>query len=381
MKIKDAFHVSDGKRIVAEEAYKHKGNMPFVAAQTANEGIIRYSDENWLKGFQKMGESVIVRKPCITWTKNGYAGTLFYRDYPFYPGDDCGVLVPREEFRDRVNMKWFVFAMQDYIKSFTTSKGTQGKLFKEQMSEIDIVLPEKHVQDAMLVQYERIDEIRSKAVELKKIIEETISSAPAHQTQAYSIQIKDAFSIEGGNSGLTEEVVYNHKPKGGSNGIRVYSAASRINSTIWHIDKAATSSSMSLKTFAGPAVIVARKGLAGKAQYIDDKEFATNDNVYVITLKDTYSEDIDLNWFSLVCEHYAQPCISSKDFNGTLCKEQFLLCNIACPSLSEQRETVKIYTRLFKMYYKLLNILAVIDNDTKNRNVFKSLISDLAPLA
>jgi hypothetical protein len=82
MKIKDVFIVKSGLRIVAKDAYRNKGKLPFVAAQTTNQGIIRYSDEKWLGTLRKNGQPVMITEPCITWSKNGYAGMLFYRDYP-----------------------------------------------------------------------------------------------------------------------------------------------------------------------------------------------------------------------------------------------------------------------------------------------------------
>ena len=101
MKISDVFIVQTGKRITQEDIYFHKGNIPCVTSQTTNDGIAWYGDETWLN--ENYGE-YIVNEPCITWTKDGaHAGTLFYRDYLFYPNDHCGVLIPKEEYKNKIN--------------------------------------------------------------------------------------------------------------------------------------------------------------------------------------------------------------------------------------------------------------------------------------
>lgn len=227
-RVRDIFHVTSGARIVAAEAYKHKGNLPFVAAQTANEGIIRYSDEEWLKSFTKNEKSVIVTEPCITWTKNGYAGKLFYRDYKFYPSDDCGVLFLKKEYFDTVNLKWFVYTMEDYIKSFATSKSGQGKLFDTAMGKIPLPeFPEINEQNEFVKRYETLFNLKSdlnkRSLKLSLLL--SSNSSIRYSGEVVSYPVYRVFDIGSGNSKLREAYFYEHKPISSQSTLPVYSAS------------------------------------------------------------------------------------------------------------------------------------------------------------
>ena len=122
-KIVDLFHVTSGVRITEQEVYHHEGNLYCITSQTTNEGKTWRADEQWLKGFKKKNKQVIVNTRCLTWTKDGYnAGTLFYRDYKFYPNDHCGVLLPKT---NKINLKWLMYVYQQLIYSHVTSKKIQ----------------------------------------------------------------------------------------------------------------------------------------------------------------------------------------------------------------------------------------------------------------
>lgn len=158
-KVSDVFKVSCGKRI-KEEIYYHKGNFPCATAQTKNNGITWYADRKWLESISKKS---IITEPCITWTKDGAkTGTMFYRDYPFYASDHCGVLIPKKEFEKKVYMKWFVFSQRYNIRQAVTARTGQTMLYIEQMKGIMFHMPSYEKQVEIAKEYEKLDEIYRK---------------------------------------------------------------------------------------------------------------------------------------------------------------------------------------------------------------------------
>lgn len=135
----DLFHITSGLRITQEEVYQNPGNIPVITSQTSNNGIAWRADERWLRKFKKNGKSLIITEECISWTKEGNAGKMFFRDHVFFPIDVAGVLVPKKNVP--INLSWFVAMFQEYIYTKVTSQGGQGKLYEEQMANIEINLP------------------------------------------------------------------------------------------------------------------------------------------------------------------------------------------------------------------------------------------------
>lgn len=156
-KVGDVFNVSAGKRIKEEEVYYHKGDFPCATAQTKNNGITWYADRNWL---ETISTKSIIEEPCITWTKDGAkTGTMFYRDYPFYASDHCGVLIPKKEFQKKIYMKWFVYSQGYNIRQAVTARTGQTMLYIEQMKGIIFQLPSLEKQMEIAAEYEKLDEI------------------------------------------------------------------------------------------------------------------------------------------------------------------------------------------------------------------------------
>lgn len=166
--VKELFEITSGVRITQFDIYKNTGNFPVVTSQTSNEGVAWYGDKNWLKTITKNGKSVIVDKSCLTWTKDGAkwkCGTIFYRDYEFYPNDHCGVLIPKV----KLNMNWFRIYAQHIFYQNVVAKDSQGMLYEEQMANIEVEIPVKkngeidlELQNEIYAEYKRLSDIKEK---------------------------------------------------------------------------------------------------------------------------------------------------------------------------------------------------------------------------
>ncbi|WP_317368412.1 restriction endonuclease subunit S [uncultured Tyzzerella sp.] len=161
IKMEDVFEIKTGTRIIESDIYKYKGSLPCVTSQTINNGIAWYGDENWLKNNFK--DKIIDEKECITWSKDGNAGKLFYRNYKFYPNDHCGVLILKPEFLEKVNLKWFFYTMEPYIKENVSQKNSQPMLYNSAMKNIRIPYPFPPIeeQNAIIELYDKLSNIKN----------------------------------------------------------------------------------------------------------------------------------------------------------------------------------------------------------------------------
>ena len=168
IRISDVFRIMTGARITEEEVYEHPGSFPCVTSQTVREGIAWYADKDWL--FRIHGNKIIDAPQCLTWARDGNnAGTMFYRDYPFYPNDHCGVLLLRDEFKDKLDIKWFRYTYKNYIRSFASSDSPRPMLYNDTMKEIRVPFPFPSVefQRGVVSRYDELLGIRKKLEKLK----------------------------------------------------------------------------------------------------------------------------------------------------------------------------------------------------------------------
>lgn len=141
--------------------------------KTTNEGIAWHASKEWLSTFTKNNKPVIVENKCLTWSKDGNAGKLFYRDYSFYQNDHSGALVPKNGVE--INLHWFKFYFQSEVYKHVVAKNSQGMLYEEQMANIEVEIPvtengeiDIDTQEKIYTEYKRLSDIKDK---LDSIIE------------------------------------------------------------------------------------------------------------------------------------------------------------------------------------------------------------------
>lgn len=188
--ISDVFYLDTGKRITKNLIYNNlnrfngkKDIIPIISSGTINDGIFSYASKEWLNETYRRkkiiectwtpwnnykGASFIINTPCVTWNTDGDAGSLFYREYEFFPTDHCGVLIPKEEFRSRINLKYFAYTQKYSFKQNTD----RGNLHKEQMANLKFELPDINIQNSICDKINKVIEIKMKISKITKEIEE-----------------------------------------------------------------------------------------------------------------------------------------------------------------------------------------------------------------
>jgi hypothetical protein len=166
--MKELFDITSGRRITQNDIYNNSGDFPAVTSQTKNEGIAWYGDRKWLTSIEKNSKKVYVSKECLTWTKDGAkCGTIFHRDYEFYPNDHCGVLIPKVE----LNLKWVRQQIQPILYNQVIAKDAQGMLYEEQMANIEVDIPVDDNGEIDLAIQNKIYSEYYKLIQIKKNLE------------------------------------------------------------------------------------------------------------------------------------------------------------------------------------------------------------------
>ncbi|WP_144036178.1 hypothetical protein [Sphingomonas jeddahensis] len=148
------------------------------------------------------------------------------------------------------------------------------------------------------------------------------------------------FDFLDNNGGLTEEFLYQHQPTT-PDPIPVYATNRR---PIGRLDYEVASAT-GLTILEGPALIVARKGYAGRIFVVSDTRFIVQEDAYAILPKPEYRDRINLAWFAA---HYTEEFQSLRtsedgigDFPRTLLKSR----SVSIPSVEVQDRLAALYQR------------------------------------
>jgi len=183
-------------------------------------------------------------------------------------------------------------------------------------------------------------------------------------------KLKKFIIIKGGNSGLTEEFIYNNQEFDRKNAINVYSGAIQKNNMMRSINPNVEINGKKIKTFTNEGILITRKGKAGALTYINDINYTLNDDAYIMQVREEYKKDINIKYLMFALNKEIDSCITSNDggnrtFNKTLFEESV----VEFPDVSIQNKMIEEYEKLLNIKEKIEN---VIDNITTILNTIPS---------
>ena len=153
-------------------------------------------------------------------------------------------------------------------------------------------------------------------------------------------KVRRFFDFLSNNSGITEEYLYTHQPTQADR-IPVYSTSRR---PVGYLDDNEEVRD-EFNVVDGPAIVVARKGYAGRLFCVPEGPFIVHEDAYPIRPKVEYVAKIDLKWFA---EHYSAEFESGRtsfwgigDFPRTKCKD--MVVNV--PPMEFQKRVGVLYER------------------------------------
>lgn len=348
MKVKDFFWVKTGKRIIEEDVYNHKGEFPCITSQTSDNGITWHADEEWL--LKDHGDKIVRADSCITWTKDGAkCGTMFYRDFDFYPNDHCGVLILKEQFRSELNLKWFIYAYQDVIRNHVTQQGSQGMLYNQEMAEIEIEYPfpdKESIQDKIVAYCEKMKTIEAgldqKIQKLSELLEyelklENYAEFPMHELAL----------LNKGSNKISEEMIYKYFDQ---KGVPVYSSATEHSGLMGKVSEECYSGFD--KKGMEQELTWTTNGYAGRVFYRKEK-YLYSEKCGRIVLRKEYQKEIDIEYLMYILNQITYKYKTSESNNGKL--DIIHMSNITVPIPLDQDGKIDIeeQSRIVKIYHEI----------------------------
>lgn len=150
------------------------------------------------------------------------------------------------------------------------------------------------------------------------------------------------------NSGLNEEYLYAHQPTLAKT-ISIYSTSPV---PIGKLDDSPEVSN-TFKVLNAPAIVVARKGYAGRMYVVDSGKFIVHEDAYAVKPKEEYVKHIDLAWFA---GHYSaefQGYRTSYWGIGDFPRERFSKMKVIIPTIKFQRKVAALYSRQNKILKRI----------------------------
>lgn len=225
------------------------------------------------------------------------------------------------------------------------------------------LLPEKYLRpfEPHYVNEEEFDrelkEIEESAKELLSYPNQsTIMGSPKYQ--AKDVRIDSIINYISGNSGLTEEFLYNNIRLQGER-YKILSSATQEENMLGEIP-ACKIEGRELKVFSDDkeGLLVIRKGKAGKTMYLHPGKYTLNDDAYILYVKDDCPYKIHLKWLSIQYKEDFLSYASSSD-NGTWNMTGFFKnVIIDIPDFEEQLKIVQLYEKAEIMRNKVSAISA-----------------------
>lgn len=142
------------------------------------------------------------------------------------------------------------------------------------------------------------------------------------------------------SQGLNEEYLYSHQPMSRRK-LPVYSTSSQ---PIGYLDDSEETRGK-FNILSKPAIVVARKGYAGRMFVVEDEEYIVHEDAYGIRPKTRYANSINPYWF---VGHYSAEFQSyrTSDYGiGDFPRKRFSKMKVIIPRMDVQNEIAVLYKR------------------------------------
>jgi len=144
------FNIIQGHQITDEELYKTDGKIPVFTGSNDVKGY-------WNKTLIKEEDL-----PCITYpTKGNKEGNVFVQ-HKIFDANNTAVLVPKDEWREKINLEWFAFKFKHVLQMIQTSKENVSYLNRDLVEPHEFDIPDIEVQLKELEPIKKLKAMRKK---------------------------------------------------------------------------------------------------------------------------------------------------------------------------------------------------------------------------
>lgn len=261
----------------------------------------------------------------------------------------AGFITLRKDTIEKIDLEFFSIFLQNFYREMGVSDGSKTLSLTQIYAE-EFELPDYSVQKRILASLETIKR-KLKSLEMLKekyyslLSKET--SADYSNYQKKNIDISTCIGYMSGNTGLTEECIYQNL-QNPSEHYQVLSSATEEYTMMGEIPLCVIND-RPLKVFEGKeGLLVTRNGKAGYTKYLDKGKYTINDHAYILFVKDDCPYQIDLKWLATQYKQSFLDYSSSSD-NGTWNMTGFFTyTQIDIPSYEEQLSLVSKYNFLYQ---------------------------------
>lgn len=177
-RISELFHIKGGnsglteKFIYCNSPKNVDEGIPILSSATIKANLMGYISRNAKPNGKKLKT---FNGPCILIARNGYAGTMTYiTEKEFTTNDHAYVLFPKKAWKDRINLKWFMYQYQELFYNVVTSKSDNATFGKEYAENQEVKLPNIDFQNDVGEKLLKLDETLEKLRRLEEQLEDLI---------------------------------------------------------------------------------------------------------------------------------------------------------------------------------------------------------------
>lgn len=287
------------------------------------------------------GEGIII-------SLDGSAGSMTYKSNErFALNHHAGFITLKKEAIGKVNLEYFSIFLQSFYREMSVSEGSRT-LSLTQIYNEEFNLPILNVQNNILNSLKAIKEKLNSLALLKSSYNALISreiSVNYNEYQGKNIDISICIDYMSGNTGLTEECIYQNLQNNADH-YQVLSSATDDNTMMGEIPMCILNNHK-LKVFEGKeGLLITRNGKAGYTKYLEKGKYTINDHAYILFVKKSSPFKVDLQWLSIQYKQDFLEYASNAD-NGTWNMTGFFTyTKIDIPAYIEQLSLVKKYQTL-----------------------------------
>lgn len=201
--LKDIFTAKQGNAFYTKKRIlenKWNGDTPVYSSNTKEDGLLIGIDINYIK------KNDLYNQYCLTWSVDGYAGTLFVRNQKnekkcFTINNHCGILLPKIS---NINLDFIKHTIQPMF--YEVSKGYgNNKVGTNQIENIKIKIPilpngefDIEEQQDIIEKYNLVNDLKSKVAEYKKTIKNLKVKIDDELENFEEVKIKNIFDVKKG---------------------------------------------------------------------------------------------------------------------------------------------------------------------------------------
>lgn len=310
------------------------------------------------------GEGIII-------SLDGSAGSMTYKsDGRFSLNHHAGFFKVKEDSKEKILPEFFALFYRTQLMSASVSEGSKT-LTLDQVYSMEFDLPSFDVQKRTMAKIRKLLDRKKNidnVLERSEFLKTKILSSEYSSYQVKGAPISDVLDYMSGNSGLTEEVIYQKTPIQEKR-YKILSSSTSADTQLGEIVRCEINGRC-IRVFENKeGVLVIRKGKAGKAIFLKKGAYTINDDAYILFVKDNCPFEISLKWM-MIQYHDSFLDYSSSSDNGTWNMTGFFKnVIIDIPSYSEQIAVVKKYELLDRIENKLSALLTKVDEIFKKQIV------------